>query len=298
MAAAPHPPPPSTPALGPWRAVGLTLLAVAGTRIAFLTLAQLLAWLHDVRADEVGQALAAQPAALGLVQGVGLGGALWLGLGPAARRAPLPSLGLSTVPAHWLLLAFAGGLALQLPLAELGNVGRLLWPESDAALRQLRRLLAPGGAGRFVTLLVSLAVVVPLLEEVFFRGLLLGGLRRGGMRWAAAWLLSSLLFGLAHVTPAAVLYATVAGLLLGALVLRTGSTTVSFAAHAGVNALPVLLPARAVPIPGFNDFGAKAAHVPWPWWVAGSLVAALCFGALWWSSGSASGPATGQERPS
>ena len=298
MGSAPPPSPDSTPALGPWRAVGLTLLAVAGTRIAFLVLARLLAWVHGEPVERLGQALAGEPAALGLVQGVGLGGALWLGLGASARRAPLAALGLRAVPARWLLLAFAGGLALQLPLAELGNVGRLLWPESEAALQQLRRLLAPGGPGRLARLLVSLAVVVPLLEEAFFRGLLLGGLRRRGGGWVTAWLLSSVLFGLAHVTPAAVLYATVAGLLLGALVLRTGSTTVSFAAHAGVNALPVLLPARLVPIPGFNDFGAKASHVPWPWWVAGSLLAALCFGALWWSSGSGSGPAAGQERPS
>ncbi len=298
MASAPPPSPDSTPALGPWRAVGLTLLAVAGTRIAFLVLARLLAWVHGEPVERLGQALAAEPAALGLVQGVGLGGALWLGLGGSARRAPLAALGLRTVPARWLLLAFVGGLALQLPLAELGNVGRLLWPESEAALQQLRRLLAPGGPARLARLLVSLAVVVPLLEEAFFRGLLLGGLRRRRSGWVTAWLLSSVPFGLAHVTPAAVLYATVAGLLLGALVLRTGSTTVSFAAHAGVNALPVLLPARLVPIPGFNDFGAKASHVPWPWWVAGSLLAALCFGALWWSSGSGSGPATGQERPS
>ena len=48
---------------------------------------------------------------------------------------------------------------------------------------------------------------------------------------------------------------------LGAVALRTGSTLASIAMHAGVNAVPLLLPARLVRIDGFNTLTERVEHI-------------------------------------
>ena len=84
-------------------------------------------------------------------------------------------------------------------------------------------------------------------------------------RWtwgaALALLWTSLLFGLMHGS-AGVLYATVAGFVLGAVALRTRSTLASIALHAGVNATPLLLPVNLIRIPGFNTLSERVEHIP------------------------------------
>jgi len=119
--------------------------------------------------------------------------------------------------------------------------------------------------------------VAPVTEELLFRGWLLQDLKEQyGTRRALVW--SSLLFGLVHVEPTAVLYATLGGLVLGAVALRTKSTLASIAMHAGVNALPLLLPATLVRIEGFNTLTQRVEHVHW--WLLLLGVAGTA-GALW-----------------
>ena len=74
---------------------------------------------------------------------------------------------------------------------------------------------------------------------------------------------SSALFGLAHLEAAAVLYAALGGLVLGAVVLRTKSTLASIAMHAGVNAVALLLPATLIRIEGFNTLSQEVEHISW-----------------------------------
>ena len=69
----------------------------------------------------------------------------------------------------------------------------------------------------------------------------------------------------------------------GAVALRTGSTVATIALHAGVNAVPVLLPARLLPIRGFNVPAAPdagPAHIAPSLVIASALVAALALGLL------------------
>jgi membrane protease YdiL (CAAX protease family) len=68
---------------------------------------------------------------------------------------------------------------------------------------------------------------------------------------------------LAHIEAAAVLYAALGGLVLGAVALRTKSTLASIAMHAGVNALPLLLPATLIRVEGFNTLGQQVEHISW-----------------------------------
>jgi membrane protease YdiL (CAAX protease family)/uncharacterized RDD family membrane protein YckC len=89
-----------------------------------------------------------------------------------------------------------------------------------------------------VTLIV---VVVPIAEEIFFRGMLFGGLRRRLSRLPAAGI-SALVFGGLHATTGitAVPQLIVFGVVLALLYERTGSLVPGMIAHALNNALALL----------------------------------------------------------
>lgn len=99
---------------------------------------------------------------------------------------------------HFLLLIgglgpwFGGEAAVAFLTAVAFNGGKPL-PTNTKALFLQR----PSGLGTLVLALLVTAVLVPICEEVFFRGMLYGFLRTRWSLWAAV-LVSSLLFGLAH----------------------------------------------------------------------------------------------------
>lgn len=77
-------------------------------------------------------------------------------------------------------------------------------------------------------------VIAPLAEEIFFRGYALGGLARRG-RANSGLLITSVIFAVAHFNPAGAIPLFVAGLVLGALYLKTGSLVAPIFAHATNN---------------------------------------------------------------
>jgi membrane protease YdiL (CAAX protease family) len=93
--------------------------------------------------------------------------------------------------------------------------------------------------GALIVLLVFLAVGAPLVEELFFRGLLLRGLA-GRLPAPVAVVVTGLLFALAHFE--AVQFAGLAlfGVVLGVLAWRSGRLGPSVAAHAAFNAAAVV----------------------------------------------------------
>ena len=161
-------------------------------------------------------------------------------------------------------LCFLAGAFMQIPLAELGNLVQEVWPLSFDELARRYRLINPTSWWAGMSILLALVIVAPLTEELLFRGWLLQDLTmRYGQTPALIW--SSALFGLVHVEPSAVLYATVGGFVLGSVALRTKSTLASIAMHAGVNALPLLLPATLLRVEGFNTLTEDVEHISW--WV-------------------------------
>lgn len=186
-------------------------------------------------------------------------------------------------------LCFIAGTFLQLPLAELANVAQEIFPVSFEALAHRHRLVNPTTWWGGISALIAFVLVAPVTEELVFRGWLLKELQiEHGARTAVVW--SSLLFGLAHVAqPSAVLYATVGGLVLGVVALRTRSTLGSIAMHAGVNAVPLLLPAELIRVEGFNTLDPQVEHIS-PWLV-GLAVAAVAgaLALLWKATGSPEG---------
>lgn len=78
-------------------------------------------------------------------------------------------------------------------------------------------------------------ITAPIAEETFFRGFLLGGLRRA-RRLRLALPVSALLFGAAHLTLPVLIPFTLTGAVFGLLYIRTRCLTAPTLAHCGHNA--------------------------------------------------------------
>lgn len=87
-------------------------------------------------------------------------------------------------------------------------------------------------------LFVSVALVAPLAEELFYRGMLFGMLRRRGF-WVAA-IVSSVLFGAAHLTLTLFLPLTLTGFGLAVIYERAKTLWAPTLAHAVFNGVALL----------------------------------------------------------
>jgi membrane protease YdiL (CAAX protease family) len=155
--------------------------------------------------------------------------------------------------------------------------------------------MSPGGWAQALSAIAALVVVAPLCEEFLFRGLILRGLRayHGTVTAVGA---SALLFAFSHYRlPAVILPALAAGLVLGAVAVRTGSIWPPVAVHAAVNAMPLLLPERLIPIKGFNTLQEPVYHIaPAILLGASTAAAAALYGVTRYSRGH---PSDDETRP-
>lgn len=122
-------------------------------------------------------------------------------------------------------------MALALPVLYLLRLLPLPTPDEAVAAQHTARLfLAPG------SLALKALLLYPLLEEIFYRGLMLQLLRRYLPLWLAV-LLPNLLFAFTHVGAGVgnVLFAFIIGLVLSWLVLRSRSLFPSILCHSAVN---------------------------------------------------------------
>jgi uncharacterized protein len=107
---------------------------------------------------------------------------------------------------------------------------------------ELRRLFAaiPDTALNSVLLLVTIAVVAPLLEEILFRGLLQNSLSKRLPAWAAI-ALSALVFGAMHMDLYAMPPLVIMGAIFGVIYHLTGSLRVTIVLHMINNAAALAL---------------------------------------------------------
>jgi CAAX protease family protein len=103
-----------------------------------------------------------------------------------------------------------------------------------------------GGGMETALLIVAIVALAPLVEELFFRGLLLQGLERSFRRWTAV-LVSSVLFALPHIVPTlfgsivAVLTTFAVGVGLAWVFIWSRNLAIPIVAHAGFNAIALAL---------------------------------------------------------
>lgn len=93
--------------------------------------------------------------------------------------------------------------------------------------------------------ILSITLIVPILEELLFRGAIEGHFLKKG--WAPKWaiLVSALIFGIIHGNPAQIPFAFLIGLLFGWLYYRTGSVIPGIVGHVINNSFALLTIATA-----------------------------------------------------
>ena len=92
--------------------------------------------------------------------------------------------------------------------------------------------------GFFAIMAISAVIVAPLVEEIFFRGFMYQAMRRT-MAILPAALLTSLVFGIAHIDPAIIIPIALVGMILLGIYRWTGNLWSSIITHAGFNAVTV-----------------------------------------------------------
>ena len=153
------------------------------------------------------------------------------------RRGPR-WVGLVSVP--WRCIGLAVGVgatafAVRLVLARLMVVAMPDWMDFMGTPFALGDGHSPGMSAGFLGMTV---LVTPFAEEVFFRGFLFRWMSGNRPVWLAA-IISSVMFGVAHILPPQAISAALMALLLCWLYWRTGSVWPAVAAHITNNALGI-----------------------------------------------------------
>ncbi|HSE41811.1 MAG TPA: CPBP family intramembrane glutamic endopeptidase [Acidobacteriota bacterium] len=91
-----------------------------------------------------------------------------------------------------------------------------------------------------IGVIITIAVVAPIIEELLFRGVILDGLRMH-YRLSTAVVASSILFGLVHLSPIVSIQTCILALFLAWLRVSTGSLMLCVISHSVFNATPFIL---------------------------------------------------------
>jgi membrane protease YdiL (CAAX protease family) len=149
-------------------------------------------------------------------------------------------LGIRATSAPAALLSLASGAFLYPALSWVDDLLLKRFPKSEEDTERLARLLAVHTRGERVALFVALVLVLPIFDELLFRGMFYGGLRRGRVS-SLAIVGTALLFAVASGEWRDLPVYLVVGILLAWLRSRSGSLVPSMLAHCAYEAVPVVL---------------------------------------------------------
>ena len=90
------------------------------------------------------------------------------------------------------------------------------------------------GGGSFIGAVVVAVIGAPLIEEIVFRGIVFRSLRRVSPAWVAI-LASSVLFGLYHMNPVQIVYATLMGIVAGIIYEKSNNLLFPILVHVANN---------------------------------------------------------------
>ncbi|WP_254510705.1 ABC transporter permease subunit/CPBP intramembrane protease [Anatilimnocola floriformis] len=156
-------------------------------------------------------------------------------------RKPRQTL-LLQAPSFWLTLPAAAALAVLLhpTLMFLATGIREIYPLSNETLRALAPFEVMLREATLPQLLLLVAVTPAICEELAFRGFILSGLRRLGHKWTAI-VICSVIFGVAHGLLQQSIAATIVGIVIGYIAVKTNSLLPAMAYHLVHNSLGVLI---------------------------------------------------------
>jgi membrane protease YdiL (CAAX protease family) len=185
----------------------------------YLFFAALLVGLHGPDVTPAGSESPASPPAPGaLARAVG------------ARRTHL-----ATVPLSVLL-----GVAAQVPADSLRALVEQFSPSSELDRLEKAAMLQTESVVQAVMLVFVAACLVPLAEEMFFRGALYGALRRSRHSAVVTATVTSIGFAVSHLDPRLWLPIVFVAGLLGLLRVLTGSLLPCLGLHVGFNSVTVI----------------------------------------------------------
>jgi sodium transport system permease protein len=185
-----------------------------------------------------------------------------------------------------ILLALITGIAAHPAYMLLAQWVMIAYPVNEAAFASLSPLTDQMAQTPWLTLVLLMAVLPAVCEELAFRGFIFGGLLRDGQPLRAI-LISSVVFGISHGVLQQSISATVMGMLLGWVSWRTSSVIPAMVIHVVNNSLSVSLPRLVASEGAWRDFvfdtasGGLSYQPMWSLLCATLLIATLfVFGSL------------------
>ena len=124
---------------------------------------------------------------------------------------------------------------------------------------------------------LTISVIAPVLEEVMFRGAIQGYMMRHMRSPWAAMVAAALVFGIFHMNPVQVVYASLLGFVFGWLYYRTGSLMSVIVGHVLNNSLATIL---LLVLGKGNEFEILNDHISSEADLASEVVSFIFFGAL------------------
>jgi len=162
-----------------------------------------------------------------------------------------------TKPVNYLMVLLMALPALIFAIG-LGNLISMIFPVSESYIQAMQDLVKTDEKSIWTALLI-VGLLPGICEEVLFRGYIINGFTKNGF-WKAI-IISGVLFGIFHLDPFRLLQASILGIYLGYITLRTNSIYPAMLAHFANNSLAVLLSNYADKIPIINQIF-KGENIP------------------------------------
>lgn len=208
---------------------------------------------------------------------------------PPAEVGLLGLLGIRPTGLALLAVSLGLGGVAQIPADSLRQIVERIAPLTEQEELQRAVRLTVESPVQAVMLVAVVACVVPVAEEIFFRGALFGALTRSGRRVGGAALMTSLTFTLSHADPRLWAPIGVVALMTGYLRVVSGSLLPCMALHVGFNTVTVL-----GAVTGRIRAG-EDVHLPPGWVVGGWLLAAALLVTVGWLAGGSEQAARGRR---
>jgi membrane protease YdiL (CAAX protease family) len=170
-----------------------------------------------------------------------------------------------------LVIAASLGVIVHLPVGFVSALVERRFPTPPAELQTELHMLTPSSSLMAVGMLVSAALVVAFVEELYFRGALFTALARNNPAFVAVWT-TSIAFALAHPKPHDWAPLFCVALILGEVRRRSGSIWSGVALHAAFNATTLLFLFMARPADVKPQEGS---------WQLAAIGCALCVTGVW-----------------
>ena len=181
---------------------------------------------------------------------------------------------LSVIPAAILL-----AVALHPCSSLIAHAVRTIYPFTESAREQLTAMTAMLSQENVFAVLAVMAVTPAICEELAFRGFILSGLRDGTSKWTAI-VISSLFFGMVHMILQQSIPAFIVGLVIGYIVIQSGSILTGILFHATYNSL-ALLPLFMTPEVFSYVYQGTSDSLMYHWQLM-AIGGMLGIGLLWW----------------